>query len=91
MQAYSAVILASSQLKYNQSKFILPFFLPPKFDLWYHVLYVILQAAAFVTEQKLVFPTHNEAKQTEMSEFGAEKILLKGQARRMGGSCSKDP
>lgn len=26
---------------------------------------------------------------TEMSEFGAEEGLSKGQARKMGGSCSK--
>ena len=26
-------------------------------------------------------PTHSEAKQTEMSEFGAEKFLLQGHAR----------
>ena len=30
---------------------------------------------------------HSEAKQTEMSEFGAEKGVLLGQARRTAGSC----
>ena len=39
-----------------------------------------------VTELKSVCPMHSEAKQTEMSEFGAEKGLLQGQARRTGGS-----
>ena len=33
--------------------------------------------------------THSEAKQTEMSEFGAEKFLLHGHARRWGDWCSK--
>ena len=32
---------------------------------------------------------HSEAKQTWT--FGAEEGLLQGQARRMGGSCSKNP
>ena len=36
-----------------------------------------------------VCPTHSEAKQTETLEFGAEKGLLQGQARRTGGSCPK--
>ena len=35
-------------------------------------------------------PTHSEAKQAETSEFGAERVLLQGQARRTGSSCSKD-
>ena len=34
---------------------------------------------------------HSEAKQTEMSEFGAEKGLLQGHARRWGGSGPKKP
>ena len=42
---------------------------------------------SFVTEQKFICPMHSEAKQTE--RFGAEKGLLQGQARRMGGLCSK--
>ena len=33
--------------------------------------------------------THSEAKQTEMSEFGAEKFLLHGHARRWGDWRSK--
>lgn len=32
---------------------------------------------------------HNEAKQSERAEFGAERGLLNGQARRTSGSCSK--
>ena len=32
---------------------------------------------------------HSEAEQTETSEFGTEKVLLQGQARRMGGLCSQ--
>ena len=35
-------------------------------------------------------PTHSEVKQTETSEFGAEKDLLQGQARRMGVLCSEN-
>ena len=33
----------------------------------------------------------SEAKQTETSEFGAEKGLFQGRARRTGGSCSQKP
>ena len=40
-----------------------------------------------VTEHKFVCPTHSEAKQTKMSEFGTEKGLLQGHARRTGGLC----
>lgn len=36
-----------------------------------------------------VHDTHSEAKEMEISEFGAEKSLLQGQAKRNGGSCSK--
>ena len=35
--------------------------------------------------------THSEAKQTEISESGAEKGLLQSQARRTGDLCSKTP
>ena len=35
-------------------------------------------------------PTHNEVKQNKMSDFGAEKGLLQGQARRMGPLRSKN-
>ena len=38
-----------------------------------------------------MLPMHSEAKQTETSEFGAEKDLLQGHARRMGASCLKKP
>ena len=34
---------------------------------------------------------HSKAKQTQTSEFGVEKSLLQGKARRTGGSCSKTP
>ena len=33
----------------------------------------------------------SEAKQTKMVEFGAEKVLLQGKAKRTCGSCSKSP
>ena len=46
---------------------------------------------AFVTELKFMCPTHSEAKQTETSQFGAEKDFLQGQAKRPGGFCSKSP
>ena len=36
-------------------------------------------------------PMHSEAKQTETSEFGAEKGLLQGHARRTGGLYPKNP
>ena len=42
-----------------------------------------------VTKHKSVCQMHNEAKQTEMSEFGAQKGLLQGHARKMGDSGSK--
>ena len=42
-----------------------------------------------VTKHKFVCQMHSEAKQTETSEFGAEKSLLQGHARRMGDSASK--
>ena len=38
---------------------------------------------------KLLCLTHSEAKQTKTSEFGAEKVYCKGQARRTRGSFSK--
>ena len=40
-------------------------------------------------EPKFVCPIHSEAKETETSELGEERSLLQGQARKMGGSCSK--
>lgn len=42
-----------------------------------------------VIEHRFVCLTHNEAKQTKTSEFGAEKGLLSGQARKVDGSGSK--
>ena len=44
-----------------------------------------------VTKCQFMCLTPSKAKQTEMLEFGAEKGLLQDQARRMGGSCSKNP
>ena len=38
-----------------------------------------------------MYPKHSEPKQTETSEFGAEKDLLQGQARRTDDSSSKAP
>ena len=35
--------------------------------------------------------THGETKQTEMSEFGAEKVLLQGHARRWVTHALKSP
>ena len=43
-----------------------------------------------VVKPKFLCLAHSEAKQTEMSEFGAKKGLLQGQARRTGGSYLKD-
>ena len=43
------------------------------------------------TELNFMCPTHSEAKQTKMSEFGAQKGLLQGHARRMGGLCPPKP
>ena len=42
-------------------------------------------------EPKFICPTHSEAKQTKMSEFGAEEDLLQGKTRRTGCSCSEGP
>ena len=42
-----------------------------------------------VVKTKSVCLMHSEAKQTKMSESGAEKGLLQGQARRTGGLYSK--
>jgi len=36
-------------------------------------------------------PTHSEARQTETYDFGAQKGLLQGHSRRMGGSCPPRP
>lgn len=43
-----------------------------------------------VMEQKFTCSVHGEAKQSERAQFGAERGLLNGQARRMSGSCSKN-
>ena len=37
-----------------------------------------------------MYLTHRGAKQTEMLEVRAEEVLLQGQAKRMGGLCSKN-
>ena len=44
-----------------------------------------------VIEPKFVCLMHSEAKQTETSEFGAEKGLLQGHAKKTGALCSKYP
>ena len=44
-----------------------------------------------VLECKFLHPTPSEAKQTEVSEFGAEEGFLQGQRWRMDGSLSKVP
>ena len=44
-----------------------------------------------VTECKFVCLTHVETKQTEMSEFGAEKGLLQGHARGGGWLVPRKP
>ena len=44
---------------------------------------------AIVTEHNFVCLTQREAKQIEILEFGAEKVLLQDQAKRTGSSCSK--
>ena len=36
-------------------------------------------------------PTHSEVKQTEMSEFGAEKVLVRSHARRGMAYARKSP
>lgn len=44
-----------------------------------------------VPVSKFMCPMHSEVKKTEMLEFEAEKGLLQGQARRMGGLCPQIP
>ena len=46
---------------------------------------------ALLLNSSSMCPTYSEAKQTQRSEFGAQKGLLNSHSRRMGGSCSKDP
>ena len=45
--------------------------------------------SGFVTECQLMWLTHSEAKQTKMSEFGAEKGLLQGHGRRVVGDSGE--
>ena len=40
---------------------------------------------------RLLNPLAYETKQIQTMKLGAEKGFLQGQARRMGGPCSKDP
>ena len=49
-----------------------------------------VQGYITVVELKFMCPTHNEAKQIAMSEFGARKVYFMSQAKRMGSSCSID-
>ena len=44
-----------------------------------------------LTKCKLMYPTHSEAKQTEMWEFGAEKGLLQGYVRRQVACAPPNP
>ena len=44
-----------------------------------------------IAKHKFLYPAHSEAKQLETFTFGVEKGLWQGQARRMGGLCSKTP
>ena len=41
-------------------------------------------SAGFATQHKSVCPTHSEAKQTEMSEFGAENGFIAGPSKENG-------
>ena len=50
----------------------------------------MFSSSAGVVEPKFMCPTHSEAKQIKTLEFGAERGLLQGRARRTGSSCSKD-
>ena len=50
-----------------------------------------LMPSVIVPECKLVCPTHSEAKQTETLEFGAEKVLLQGHARRQVAQAPQNP
>ena len=47
------------------------------------VLAYLTKVITHVTEHKVLCLTHSEAKQKDMSEFGAEKGLFQSQARRM--------
>ena len=44
-----------------------------------------------VAECKFVSPMYCEVEQTKMSEFGVEKGIMQGLARRMGDFSSKNP
>ena len=51
---------------------------------------ILLQGTILECYQlKLMRPMHSETNQTKTLEFGAEKCILLGRARRAGGSCSK--
>ena len=52
-------------------------------------LHFLTQVRDVLSDPICVHDTHSEAKEMEISEFGAEKGLLQGQAERNGGSCSK--
>ena len=43
-----------------------------------------------INELKFACLRPSEAKQTVILEFGSEKSLLQGQARRIGGLCSEN-
>ena len=44
-----------------------------------------------VVEPKFVCATHNDAKQTKTLKFRVRNVYFQGHARKMDGSCSKDP
>ena len=52
-------------------------------------LHFLTQVRDVLSDPTCVHDIHREAKEMEISEFGAEKGLLQGQAKRIGGSCSK--
>ena len=49
------------------------------------------RALGCVTKRRSVCPTHSEARQTESSEFGPEKGLLRGLCKEVGRSCPEKP
>ena len=50
-------------------------------------LHFLTQVRDVLSDPICVHDTHSESKEMEISEFGAEKVFLQGQAKRNGGSC----
>ena len=48
------------------------------------------KVAGLLPKVSFVCQTHRETKQTKALELGAEKVLLWGQARKIGGLCSRN-